>query len=309
MKFSSVAAAHSHDCEIICAGITTAFNALSVGDIAELVGRAAYLDDMVEGLSTAVAGGNLRAEHRLHLRCEVGFPMLEERLERVGEHEMVGMVSLMDHTPGNRQFNDLGKCKEFYRKKYDFDDTQLERFIELSVANVEKNGTYNTDCVQSLARKNGYTLCSHDDATVEHVEEAVGRGVSIAEFPTTLHAAQRASEYGLAVLVGAPNLIRGMSHSGNVSSLELAEERCLDIVSSDYMPHSLLRAALVVAEVAQDYDFPSAIRAITKTPAERVGLTDRGEIAEGKRADLIRVSCSGPVPSVRAVWRAGSRVI
>ena len=309
MKYSAVAAAHSHDCEMICAGITTVFNALSVGDIAELAGRAAYLDDMVEGLSTAVAGGNLRAEHRLHLRCEIAFPMLEERLERVGEHEMVGMVSLMDHTPGNRQFIDLGKCREFYKKKYNFDDAQFQEFVESSVSSMEKNGTYNADCVLSLARRNGYTLCSHDDATAEHVEKAVDRGVSIAEFPTTLLAAQRASECGLAVLVGAPNLIRGMSHNGNISALELAGKGCLDIVSSDYMPHSLLLAALLVADVVQEFDFPSAVRAITKTPAERVGLNDRGEIAEGKRADLIRVNRSGPVPSVRSVWRAGSRVI
>ncbi len=100
-------------------------------------------------------------------------------------------------------------------------------------------------------------------------------------------------------MMGAPNLVRGGSHSGNVATAELARAGMLDLMSSDYVPSSLLIAALMLPVAAPNYDLPAAIRTVSKTPAEAVGLTDRGEIAAGKRADIIRVHAA-PEGSARA---------
>ena len=108
--------------------------------------------------------------------------------------------------------------------------------------------------------------------------------------------------------MGAPNLVRGASHSGNLSTRELAQEGHLDILSSDYVPSSLLSAAMMMPEVVAGADLAAAVRTVTKTPAEAVGLADRGEITVGRRADLIRVRSIGSVPIVRSVWREGRRV-
>jgi alpha-D-ribose 1-methylphosphonate 5-triphosphate diphosphatase len=108
--------------------------------------------------------------------------------------------------------------------------------------------------------------------------------------------------------MGAPNLVRGGSHAGNVATADLARAGVLDVMSSDYMPASLLMAALRLPKVVPAIDLPAAIRTVTKTPAEAVDLDDRGEIAVGKRGDLIRVHLAGDVPAVRATWQRGRRV-
>jgi len=130
----------------------------------------------------------------------------------------------------------------------------------------------------------------------------------VAEFPTTIEAARGLHQAGIGILMGAPNVVRGGSHSGNIAAVDLAREGLLDILSSDYVPSSLLMAALQLPQRVADIDLASAVRTVTKTPAEAVGLADRGEIAAGKRADLIRVHVARDIPVVRSVWREGHRV-
>ena len=151
-------------------------------------------------------------------------------------------------------------------------------------------------------------LASHDDATIDHVDEAASDGVRVAEFPTTVAAARASRESGMSVLMGAPNVIRGGSHSGNVSARTLAENGCLDILSSDYIPFSLIQSAFFLGDVVDEISLPEAVAMVSKNPAEAVGLSDRGVIEAGRRADLVRVRVDEHVPVVRAVWREGSRV-
>jgi len=132
--------------------------------------------------------------------------------------------------------------------------------------------------------------------------------VAIAEFPTTVEAAEALHDSGIRVLMGAPNLVRGASHAGNVATADLAAAGLLDVMSSDYMPASLLTAALRLPAVVLGIDLAAAVRTVTKTPAAAIGLDDRGEIVPGKRADLIRVRVVGEVPMVRSAWTAGTRV-
>jgi alpha-D-ribose 1-methylphosphonate 5-triphosphate diphosphatase len=159
-----------------------------------------------------------------------------------------------------------------------------------------------------MARDRRITLASHDDTTLEHVARSAADAMRVAEFPTTEEAARASHEAGLAVIMGAPNVVRGGSHSGNVSARALAEAGVLDALSSDYVPASLLAGALALAAVPAIGGLPGAVRLVSKAPAEAVGLGDRGELAAGKRADLIRVFMFGSTPVVREVYRDGRRV-
>ena len=218
-------------------------------------------------------------------------------------------MSLMDHTPGQRQFRDAQKLREYYRgKSGGMTDAQLDELFARRIENHAQHAATNYRELIALAADHGTPLASHDDTTPEHVVQALADGVAVAEFPTTVEAAEALHGGGVRVLMGAPNLVRGGSHSGNVATAALADAGLLDILSSDYVPSSLLLAALYLPQVSAQYDLPAAIRTVSKTPAEVVGLTDRGEIAVGKRADLIRVHQANAGVAVRSVWSAGRQV-
>jgi alpha-D-ribose 1-methylphosphonate 5-triphosphate diphosphatase len=309
VHWDPVAAVVSYDGQLATCGITTVLDSLRVWREE----GAEDIDGEAETLAVAIATARdaelLRIEHLLHLRCEVPMPnVVAETRALIGRPD-VRLVSLMDHTPGQRQFRDERKLRDYYRgKNGGMTDAELDilfaRRIEHQAAHAEAN---HRDIVD-LARAHNTPLASHDDTTSDHVAEAIRDGVSIAEFPTTVETAQALHTAGVRVLMGAPNLVRGGSHAGNVATAELAHAGALDVLSSDYVPASLLMAALCLPKAVPEIGLPGAIRTVTKNPAEAVGLTDRGEIAVGKRADLIRVRLAGNVPAVRSVWRGGRRV-
>jgi alpha-D-ribose 1-methylphosphonate 5-triphosphate diphosphatase len=221
----------------------------------------------------------------------------------------VRLVSLMDHTPGQRQFRDEGKLRDYYRgKSGGMTDAELDVLFAKRIAYQAAHAETNHRQLVDLARARKVPLASHDDTTPDHVAEAIRDGVALAEFPTTVEAAQALHAAGIHVLMGAPNLVRGGSHAGNIATQELARAGALDVLSSDYVPASLLMAALRLPEAVADIGLAAAVRMVSKTPAEAVGLSDRGEIAVGRRADLIRVRVAHDVPAVRSVWRSGQRV-
>jgi alpha-D-ribose 1-methylphosphonate 5-triphosphate diphosphatase len=222
--------------------------------------------------------------------------------------ERVDMVSIMDHTPGQRQFATVEKYRDYYMNKYGYTAEQFDEFLERQMAAHERYSASNRSAIVALAKQQGLAIASHDDATSAHVEEAIADGMTIAEFPTTIAAAALSHERGMQVLMGAPNVIRGGSHSGNVSALDLAERGLLDILSSDYVPGSLLQSAFRLAE-GKHISLPQSVAKVSRNPAAAVGLTDRGEIAPGKRADLVHVRDVEGLAVVRTVWREGKRVI
>jgi len=219
------------------------------------------------------------------------------------------LMSLMDHTPGQRQFRDEGKLRDYYRgKNGGKTDAELDELFAKRFEYQKAYAATNMREIVALAHQYKIPLASHDDTTEENVADAVRDRVSVAEFPTTLEAARGLHQAGIDILMGAPNVVRGGSHSGNIAAVDLAREGLLDILSSDYIPSSLLMAALQLPEHVPAISLPAAVRTVTKAPAEAVGLSDRGEIAVGRRADLIRVHIAGSVPVVRSVWREGGRV-
>ncbi|MET0612946.1 MAG: alpha-D-ribose 1-methylphosphonate 5-triphosphate diphosphatase, partial [Pseudomonas caspiana] len=247
VDWPSASAVLSHDAQIIASGITTVFDALSIGDVNPKGKRMQQLPAMLEAIAHANAAGLTRAEHRLHLRCEVCHPDTLSVFRDLVEQPLVQLVSVMDHSPGQRQFALESKYREYYMGKYHLTTAQMDEFIVEQVANSrEYSDRYRRAIVEDcLAR--GLSVASHDDATLAHVEESAGYGMSIAEFPTTLEAAQGCRRLGMSVLMGAPNVVRGGSHSGNVAAVDLAQEGLLDILSSDYYPASLLQAAFTLA--------------------------------------------------------------
>ena len=308
VRWPPLPAVLNHDLQIAGAGITTVFDAVSLGDVHQDSDRIANLAAMIGTVLAARELDILRADHRLHLRCEISHEACVEYYRDLSANPLVALVSVMDHTPGQRQFVSWERFCEFYRKQHGLDE---EQFLNVQRSRLAAQATYagpNRRAVVALARERGHRLASHDDATDEHIAEAVADGVAIAEFPTTVAAARAAHEAGLKVLMGAPNVVLGGSHSGNVSALDLARAGLLDILSSDYVPGALIAAAFrLAAEAAMS--LPHAVATISRNPARAVGLDDRGAIMPGLRADLVQVQVLDALPIVRSVWRSGTRVI
>src|SRR5438128_3649667 len=298
-----IAAVVSYDGQLATSGITTVLDSLRVWreDGAEEVdGRAGVL---AKAITSAREENLLRADHFLHLRCEIPMPsVVEEAKELVGRPD-VRLMSLMDHTPGQRQFRDEVKLRNYYRGKgIGMTDAELDVLFERRFAYQKTYAAANMREIVALAHQYEIPLASHDDTTEENVADAIQDRVAVAKFPTTMEAARGLHQAGIGILMGAPNVVRGGSHSGNIAAIDLAREGLLDILSSDYIPSSLLMGAMQLPRRVSGIDLAAAIRTVTKRPAEAVGLADRGEIAIGKRGDLIRVHVAGDVPVGRNGW-------
>lgn len=298
----------AHDAELCSVGITTVFDALRVGSIGTS-GRSDYREyarALADEILQMRARDGVRISHYLHLRAEICSETLLEELAKFGPEDRVGIVSLMDHTPGARQFRDLSKLRDYVRKKHGLSEAEFLAHVEQEKALKARHGAAHEAGVVAAARRLGAALASHDDTTPEHVVTSHGHGVRFAEFPTTFEAAQACRDHGIAVMMGAPNLIRGGSHSGNVAAQALAEADLLDILSSDYVPGALLSAALLLGDIWGDV--ARGLSTVTAAPAQAVGLTDRGRIAPGLRADLIRAHRVERTAALRGVWVRGRRV-
>ena len=266
-RWPSRSAMVAHDAQCAAAGVTTIFDALCLGDLGFDKDRIRTFHDGMKDLDALTPTGLLKAEHFLHLRCEVPAPDTLGMVEPVIGHRLVRLISLMDHSPGEGQYADM----DFYRK---------------------------------MRRGSGI-----DDETIERkIAENVADGISISEFPVTLAAANAAKAAGMQVIAGAPNIVRGGSHSGNVSASDLVNANAVDAFASDYVPPSLVEAAFLCAR-QERMSLPAAVRMVTDTPARMVGLAERGRLALWCRADVVRVRVHETLPVVRQVWCGGIRVI
>ncbi len=230
-----------------------------------------------------------------------------EQFHKYADIDGLRLISLMDHTPGQRQWIDLDKYRARVKKLDGLTDRELDEHIRKRYVQQQQYAAHNERELIAWLQHRDLPLASHDDATVEHAQEAFAKGARIAEFPTTVEAATTANQLGMQILMGAPNLLLGGSHSGNVATATLAAQGLLNILSSDYVPTSLLAGALQLHREL-DYALPDAIATVTAAPARAAGFEDRGELAVGKRADLIRLRLQGGVPLIQSVWRAGLRV-
>jgi alpha-D-ribose 1-methylphosphonate 5-triphosphate diphosphatase len=313
VRWPAISALLTHDAQISSAGITTVLDAMGVGDFDERSVRAQGLHDAVHALHHARSHRLLRAEHLLHMRCELACDNMLEVVSPFLDDPMVRLVSLMDHTPGQRQWMDVERFRTYTQRDQRWSDEHLSAVVRNLQDMQARNAQRNREGLLELCRQRHIPLASHDDTLAAHIEEAVDAGITISEFPTTLEAAGAARAHGLGIVMGAPNLVRGGSHSGNVSALSLAQAQLLDCLSSDYVPHALLHGAFLLRDQG-GWSLPQALGTVTRAPARLVGLDDRGEIAAHRRADFVRVRETRTaanqfgVPVPLATWREGQRI-
>ncbi|MGF1552459.1 MAG: alpha-D-ribose 1-methylphosphonate 5-triphosphate diphosphatase [Paracoccaceae bacterium] len=313
------AAVLAHDGEVAAAGITPVFDALRVGVVTGGARRAAgdrlrYARELADSIGALATAGLTRVDHRLHIRAELCSDSVLDELAEFAPEDRVAIVSLMDHAPGQRQFADLSKWYAYYQGKYGMSDAEMAEHLAYTRDLSERLGPEHEAGATGHARRLGARLASHDDTTEAHVARSAALGVGFAEFPTTEEAARACRATGIAVMMGAPNVLRGGSHSGNVAAGTLAGAGLLDILSSDYAPASLLAGAMRLAGAT--HDLPGAIATVSAAPARAAGLDDRGRLAPGLRADVVRVACHDPAGTtgrgglgvVTGVWSAGRRV-
>ena len=313
VQWAPLPALLAHDAEVTAAGITTVFDALGVGDTDPESLRGGNWKAVLETLDLCTRDNLLRSDHHLHVRCELPAANTIDLFEPFHAHPRLSLISLMDHTPGQRQWENIEVARVYYIGKKGWSDEKFDRQViraaELQERYAQPHRAYFVD----YCKTHGLALASHDDTTAAHVQQAHAEGASMSEFPTTVLAARTAHKLGLLTVMGGPNVVRGGSHSGNVSAAELAMLGLLDILSSDYVPGSMLSA---VVRLVDDgiLTLPQAVATVSHHPAKATRLTDRGQIALGLRADLIQVRFVS-LPNgqrhalVRGVWREGQRVM
>ncbi|WP_333672865.1 alpha-D-ribose 1-methylphosphonate 5-triphosphate diphosphatase [Elioraea tepidiphila] len=307
VRWSARAALLAHDAQVASAGVTTVLDALCVGEVEHADQREQMFREGVAELRALAPRGLLRAEHLLHLRCELSVATMQESFEPVADDPLVRMVSLMDHTPGAGQFADVERYVKRNARTLGMTEAEARAYVARRRETRDRVRDANRDAI--LARLAGRTiaLASHDDRTEDEVAAWHASGVRISEFPVSLVAAEAAKRRGMAVVAGGPNIVRGGSHSGNVAAADLVARGLVDVFASDYIPSSMLASALLLHD-RHGIALPRAIATISAEPARMVGLDDRGRIAPGLRADLVQVHLADGHPLVRQVWREGRRI-
>ena len=313
VRWDDAPALLAHDAEIAAAGITTVLDALGVGEADPDSVRGSEWDSVLNCISDFVNRGVLRADHFLHVRCELPAPNTLELFSPFAGHALVKMISVMDHTPGQRQWENIEHAWIYFSGKKGWTQEKFDERVAMAQDAQARYAKPHRAYLTQYCQENKIALASHDDTTVAHVEEAFAEGATVSEFPTTVAAAQAAKARHMLTIMGGPNVVRGGSHSGNVSAIELAKLGLVDILSSDYVPGSLMSATVRLTETT-DLSLPQAVALVSRNPAKAIGLHDRGSLEAGLRADLIQVRMINlpdgrHQPIVRAVWRAGVRVV
>lgn len=304
----ALAAAMAHDLQMAAAGVTTVHDALCIGYADKDRTRAALFPQLIEAVCHGVSNRAFRVDHRLHLRCELTGEGVAESIEPHLDNPLVKLLSLMDHTPGQRQWRSLDAHKTYVMGTSGGSETEYEAHLRDRLAVGALNARRNRPPVVEMCRSRRIPLATHDDTTEAHVAQGAAAGAVICEFPTTMEAAVAAKSHDLATVAGAPNIVRGGSHSGGVSATALAERGVLDGLSSDYVPSSLLQAVDRLTR-EQEMPWPRAMGMVTWRIADMLGLADRGRLKAGLRADVLWFGAIGKTPIVRGLWSAGRRVL
>lgn len=296
-----------HDAQCAAAGITTVLDSVVIGDLDAGGARCQTQHTSIAALHQCRDEGLMRVEHLLHLRCEISAPDIMEAFNQYADDSLLRLVSVMDHTPGQRQWRDLNSYRRYSERNGRYSNEEFDAMIAQRKADQQAFALPHRQAIVKASAARKLTLASHDDTLLSDVALAVEEGVGLSEFPTTVEAAQAARDAGMAIIMGGPNMVKGGSHSGNVSAAELAQCDLLDIFSSDYVPSSLLLATFMLGSLAQ-WTLPKAVRTVTRNPARAIGMDDRGDVAVGQRADLLRVRMNRVgMPVVLETWLAGKR--
>ncbi len=304
-RWPSRSAFLAHDAQCAAAGVTTVLDALCLGDLGFEQGRDQTFAEGVRDLTEMHASGLMKSEHLLHLRCELPGEDMPRLLDPVADHPLVAMVSIMDHSPGVGQYRDISRYIAMRVRQTNWSEPEvMARIAELREKRERVVPRQRQWVLDRLAHRD-LPLASHDDESAEQIAAHAALGIRISEFPVTMEAALAARDMAVAVIGGAPNIVRGGSHSGNVSVMEIVRAGAMDTIASDYVPAAMIEAAYA-CEAAMG--LPAAIATITANPARMCRMADRGRIAAGLRADIVQLRHHAGLPFVRRVWREGMRV-
>ena len=298
----SVALAET-DRRLAACGITTEFHAISLDDNEFGTRSVNFIHDLAQAIKDA--GDDNLIHQEIHARLEVTSARGMGVVQGMIADRAVRLVSLNDHSPGQGQFKSLQLYKDYVKRTVYKTDQEIDELVE----HKRQQSIYKAERIEQVAaqaRAAGLALATHDDDDAEQVALWPGLGVTIAEFPTTLPAAQRAHELGLAVCMGAPNVVRGKSSGGNLSANATIEAGICDVLCADYYPASMLAATFKLAH-HKTLSLPQATRLVTLNPAKAVGLgKEFGSLEVGKQADLIMVDLNRQnQPRVRRVFVGG----
>jgi alpha-D-ribose 1-methylphosphonate 5-triphosphate diphosphatase len=305
-RWPSLSALLSHDAQTAAAGVTTVLDALCLGDLGFDVERIKTFQEGFRDLNAMAGTGLMKSEHFLHLRCEMPATDVLDLVRPVADHPSVRMVSFMDHSPGIGQYADMDYYRKM-RRRGGLSDTQIDSRVDQLLLQRERYRNPNRRALLEMFTGRDVAMASHDDETVENIAENLADGIMISEFPVRLAAAQAAHACGMTVIAGAPNIVRGGSHSGNVSAADMVKAGVVDALASDYVPAALIEAAFLAVE-KRLLNLPDSVAMVTDAPAQMARLPDRGRIEAGLRADLVRVRTFQNIPVVRQVWREGERI-
>jgi alpha-D-ribose 1-methylphosphonate 5-triphosphate diphosphatase len=305
-RWPSRSAYLSHDAQCAVAGVTTVFDALCVGNLSlDNEDRVRTFREGVADLTALAPTGLFNADHFLHLRCEMPSDNMLDLVEPVVPHPLARMVSLMDHTPGVGQYADVERFRA-RKLREGIPLAEIDSQIAALQAQRAERRAPNRQALLAMVRGRAIVLASHDDETLEEVAANHADGIMISEFPVRLAAARGAKALGMDVIAGAPNIVRGSSHSGNVAASALLDAGAVDALASDYVPPALIEAAFAAADAG--LPISQAVALVTSGPARIAGLLDRGRLVVGLRADLLRARRHQGLTAPVAVWRRGRRV-
>ncbi|MEO1538128.1 MAG: alpha-D-ribose 1-methylphosphonate 5-triphosphate diphosphatase [Pseudomonadota bacterium] len=288
VDFPMSVAMASLDVRLAAAGVTTAYASVSFSRGARDGERRSFdhTSKVIRDLWEARAQS--RVDHRIHARFDITFDNAVGVLEELINDGRVDLVSLMDHTPGQGQYRNLEVHIKNKAAYHGVSETEARQMVTTAIAERTRPQEVllsNMRDVSRLCQSNGVPLASHDDDTVEKANLMADLGAVISEFPVTTDAAEQAVERGMMTAMGAPNAMRGQSYSGNLSAREAHRRGLLHILAADYHPGAILAAVKALAE--QDpQGLAGAARLASANPAKALGLTDRGALEVGKRADL-----------------------
>ncbi|QEW20674.1 Alpha-D-ribose 1-methylphosphonate 5-triphosphate diphosphatase [Marinibacterium anthonyi] len=306
VHFPTDVALNALDLRLAASGVTTAYAAVSFAAGTSKGQRRSYdhTSDVIRALDAARP--RLRVDHKVHARFDITFQDALAVVEALIEDGTVDLVSLMDHTPGQGQYRDIERFARQLAYARGIEQGQAEQLVADKIADRARPAEVIAATLRDIAdlcARSGVPMASHDDDTPEKVELMAGLGVRISEFPVTEDAAAACRAHGLVTAMGAPNALRGQSYSGNLSARQAHALGHLDILAADYHPAAIMPALLILAET-DPRGLPGAVAMATDTPARALGLSDRGRLEPGLRADLAVFDPSSAGRCL-AVWSAG----
>lgn len=298
--------------ELVGHGITTMFHSLSMykqGDFGTSPMRSA---ENTRSLMELVHDSHRRQHlirHRIHARFEIDNVERVAELEAYIREKKIHLLSFMDHTPGQGQFRSIESYRRMLKGYRNLSETELDDIVE-SWKDREKLTSDAISGLAALAKAHGLAVASHDDDTIEKLELVRSYGVRISEFPITLEVARAARAAGMHTVAGAPNILLGGSHSGNLSAAEAILDGAVDVLCSDYYPASLLHS---VFRMHREHDLPlhGMVRLVTTNAAKAVGLSsETGSLEAGLKADFLIVDLlDDGFPVVASAYVDGREVL